>query len=237
MLAKMVLQFVIWMAMVGLPWNSSADESNHRELALVKQAIAATESVVLGKWGYTVTSVNDGKTRVEKFDPTEPKTNRWQLVLKNGKAPGSKDLRNYTEERLHRPSGAGPQGLGIQIDKSSLQVVSNDTARIICSFRLKADDDESRLMAANAKGTLVVSRMPLFVESLQVTNTGRISSSARLSIREFNTRVQFRPDPKRGDPLMVSHVTRVRGRLLLVKSLNVESAISYKDFRWMGDKL
>ena len=113
---------------------------------VVDRALAAAEAVRLDQWAFTVTRVLDGVTTIERHDPSGPKGSRWVLVERDGRAPTAADLRRYDEERRRRGNG-GPPGIRDLIEPGSLAIVSDEAGRVTCSFRMKADDDEDRLLA------------------------------------------------------------------------------------------
>ncbi len=200
---------------------------------VVDRALVAAEAVRLDRWAFTVTRVVDGVTTVERHDPSAPKDTRWVLVERNGRAPSEKERQRYVEERGRRGFGGAP-GLRDLIEPGSLAVVSDEGGRVICSFRMKADDEEDRLVADKVRGTLIVRKDPAAVERLEVVNTGTISKFGVLNLREFLVRVDYRMHPTRPEALPETVVSRIRGRALVVKSLDAEARETYSDFRWVG---
>ena len=200
---------------------------------IAEEAIRRADATKLDGWAFTVTTTEEGKKTVETHDPTAPKGQRWKLMLKAGKPPTDKQLKKYAEERRH--GGGKALKLGGLVDKSSLELAREDSERLTFRFRMKADDEEAKLMAGKIRGTLVVRRKEPTVESLEIANTEKISKTGVFSLSEFQTRIRFRPAPDRAESLIESITARVRGRALLVKSLDVDSETTFSEFRWVGD--
>ncbi len=204
-----------------------------RTIEVAEAAIRRADATKLDGWAFTVTTTEEGKKTVETHNPAAPKEQRWTLILKDGKPPTEKQLKKYAEER--RRAGGKAQKLGGLVDKSSLEFAAEDTERLTFHFQMKADDDEAKLMAGKIRGTLVVRRDGPNVESLEIANTEKISKAGVFSLSEFQTRIRFRPAPERPESLIESVTARVRGRALLVKSLDADTETTFSDFRWVGE--
>lgn len=210
--------------------ESPAPRSQTTEIA--EEAIHRADATKLDGWAFTVTTTEEGRKTVETHDPSAPKEQHWKLVLKADKPPTEKQLQKYAEER--RRAGGKEQKLSKLVDKSSLELASEEPERLTFRFRMKAEDEEAKLMAGKIRGTLVVRRAGPTVESLEIANTEKISKAGLFSLSEFQTRIRFRPAPGRAESLIESVTARVRGRALLVKSLDVDSETTFSEFRWVG---
>ena len=83
---------------------------------------------------YTHT-VNDGAKTIEKHDPSAPRGERWQLILKDDKAPTAKELAKYAAEQRRRGSRGGERSFRGAIDTSSLTILSNDARAYLLRVR------------------------------------------------------------------------------------------------------
>jgi hypothetical protein len=230
----MKFTLVICLMWLGMTFHVRAAESHDVTMNLVRAALAANESVKLSQWAYTISKVADGEQTVEKHNPSLPKDQRWQLVNKNGKTPTVEDMNDYAGQRRRRRGDDGQQRLRELIDQSTIKLLSNGYTHMTCSVRMKASDEDDKLMAEKMHGTLVIHKDPPYVESLELVNAGRISKFAVLNIKEFKTRLRFQLDPIRNAPLPETVYSRVRGRAILVKSMNADSQSKFSDFRWVG---
>lgn len=204
-------------------------------VALVKEALAATEKAEVSRWAYTMTSVVDGRKTVEKHDPSAPRGQRWELVSTDGKTPTEAERREYVKKRK-RDSGTSQFNLKELVDLTSVKVEKEDPDRMTCSLRMKADGDEGKLIAEKVRGQLVVRKQTPAIESFELANSERIGKRGVFSLSEFKIRMQFAFNPNVGEHLPVSFNMRVRGRALLVKSLNSDTEVTFSDFRKMPVK-
>src|SRR5689334_18123144 len=203
-------------------------------LATVRAAVARVDQVKLSDWAYIVATTNGSESKRESHDPARGPKQPWQLLLKNGKEPTEKERKKHADERRRHGAGLAGRKLSDLIDRHSLQFDSQDARQIRCAFRLKVSDEDTRFVIDKLRGTLTVNRATGLLESVDVANTERISKTGVLSLSELRIHAQYRPDPARGDPLLQSCWSRVRGRVLMVKSINSDSQIQYSDHRWVG---
>ncbi|MHB8426108.1 MAG: hypothetical protein ACYDB9_13360 [Gammaproteobacteria bacterium] len=75
---------------------------NANPTAGLKRAIMGMQLAPLSAWGYSRTTVLNGVTYVERFDPLAPKNERWSLISINGQPPTQKQREKYA-------SGDNPQ--------------------------------------------------------------------------------------------------------------------------------
>lgn len=209
-----------------------AESPAPRAVEVAEEAIRRADATKLDGWAFTVTTTEEGKKTVETHNPAAPNEQRWTLVLKDGKPPTEKELRKYAEER--RRARSKEQRLSSLVDKASLELEGEDAERLTFRFRMKSDGDDAKLLAGKIRGTLVVRRDGPNVESLEIANTEKISKAGVFSLSEFQTRIRFRPAPERPESLIESVTARVRGRALLVKSLDADTETTFSDFRWVG---
>lgn len=231
----MCIRSISWFSLVALvlcgfaPAGRAAEEAA-KPVALVKEALAAMEKSKVSRWAYTMTSVVDGNKTVEKHDPSAPRGQRWELISKDGKTPTDAERRDYAKKRK-RDSGTGQFNLKELVDLSSVKVEKEDPERMTCSIRMKADDDDGRIIAEKVQGQLVVRKQTPAIEALELSNNGRIGKRGVFSLSEFKIRMAFAFDANIGELLPASFSMRLRGRALLVKSLNSDTEVTFSDFR------
>jgi hypothetical protein len=218
----------------GAPAEQSAATTTNQALAIVQQAIARADQVKLPYWAYSITTIADGKKTIEHYDPSRERGKRWQLLLTESQEPSDKDRRKHGEERRRNGAGLANRKLGDFIDRSTLQIESHDAERIRCTFKFKATDESTRFVLDKLRGTLTVLREPAALEAVDVVNTGKISKPGVVSLNEIKINAKYQIHPERGDPLLHSCSSRIRGRILLVKSISSDLQITYADHRWIG---
>lgn len=72
--------------------------------------------------------------------------------------------------------------------------------------------------------------------SLEVANVERIGRFGMFRLSEFRTGLRYRRESAGGEPLIESVSTRVRGRALVVKSLDKDSETTHHDDRRVEEK-
>lgn len=221
------LLVVAW-CILGTP--ARAAEATTTPTDLVKEALAAMDKAKVNRWAYTMTTVVDGKTTVEKHDPSAPRSKRWELISKDGKTPTDAERRDYAKKRK-RESGMSQLNLKEFVDLSSVTIEKEDEDQMTCAVRLKTDSREIRTIVEKMKGQLVVRKTSPAIEAFEFINTERIGKRGVFSISELKVGMTYAFDPTAGELLPASFSMRLRGRALLVKSLNADTEVTFSDFR------
>lgn len=223
---------LVLLSLAGQPLHGAPQ--NDDSISVVSNAIAATDTIKLNRWAYTLTTQVDGTRTVEKYDPSQTTDRRWQLVIKEGKTPAAKDLAKYAEERRKRGGRSNTKNIRSLIDPSKILILSNDAARIYCRIELKKQDAGEGVEIPSISGTLTVLREPPQVERWDVASTAKFGKAGVFSISEMRFGMSFQQAPERAGVLPRSVSSRIRGRALIFKSLNVDSLATYSDFVWKG---
>ena len=115
-----------------------------------------------------------------------------------------------------------------------MKLISETGDRATYDFRMKPEDEDEKEFAAKIRGTLVVSKARPFVETMELASTGEISPMMSVKIKEFYTKMSFRHDVEHDAALPLAVQSRIRGRALLVKSLDADVMVTFGDYRFVG---
>jgi hypothetical protein len=220
---------VIALVAFGAGWAVAAGSPL---LDLASAALRRAEATNLDEWAFTVTTVAGSRKTIERHDPTAAAGQRWELLLKDGQVPSERQRRKHADGR--RWLGRSQKVLRSLVDPETLRVVGEDAARVTFDFGLKAENAEVRQMTAKVRGALVVRREDAALETLDLTATDRISKAGVWTISELSARLCLRRPADRPETLLESITVRIRGRALLVKSLDVDVVVTFSDYRWIG---
>lgn len=186
-------------------------------------------------WAFTQTTKARKDSLVERYDPTKPEFVRWTLVEKNGKAPTEKEAREYQEKHTRRSGEETAPDVTKQLDLSTAEQVSEDAERAVYRFHLKSggkDDTTAQYMTSlftfhKASGT---------IERVELGNTEPFSPMMAVKIQEARTVITYTL-PTADRPTLLDQITvRIRGRAMLVRSLDEDMTVSYSDYHYAGKK-
>lgn len=186
------------------------------------------------------TADGDGK-RVETFDPSLPEGHQWQLVSKNGRTPTASELSAYKKEKASgekrgRGKNGGKkeiEGLSSMVRPGSLRLVSETPAEATYEFRLPVEDgdERGREFVDALKGRLVISKSGPWVHVLEFENERPLKPITGVKIERIYTKMTFLA-PAAGLPGLLGEVRgTVRGRAMLVKSLDQDSVVTFSEYR------
>jgi hypothetical protein len=180
-------------------------------------------------WSYTLTSVGEGRSMVERCDATKPDFERWSLVEKDGRPPTPTEAREYAEGRTRRSRGGTAPKFVEQLDLTTVTKIGESAERITFQCRLKPGDDGDKV-AAFLRATIVVHRPTQTVETIELGSTGEFSPIFVVRIAEMKTRLTY-TSPTADRPTLPARVeTHVRGRAFLFKSLDEDMTVTFSDY-------
>jgi len=186
-------------------------------------------------WAFTQTTQARSDSLVEHYDPLKPEFIRWTLVQKNGKPPTEKEAREYQEKHTRRSGNDTAPDVTKQLDLSTAERVQDDTERSAYRFHLKAgdkDDTSAQYMTA----IFTFHKPDNAVEQVELGNTEPFSPMFGVKIQEARTVISYSL-PNADRPSLLDHITvKVRGRAMLVRSLDEDMSVMYSDYAYAGKK-
>lgn len=214
---------------------------------LVEKALETMERSDQEGYAFRMVKSEAGSSETAAFDPSKPEAHAWTLLLKDGKAPTAKQSEEFRKERAKREKQrtedgkkgkgskrGGDRDLRAMIDPGSLQLISDTAERVSYRFRMQIDDEDAKAFADAIRGTLVVSKAVPHVESLDLASTREIKAFTGVKLSEFHLTLTFFPPDAYGMSLPASIRSVVKGRAMLVKSIDQDLAVSFSDYARRG---
>ena len=180
-------------------------------------------------WSFTLTTEAEGKSRVERYDATQPDFDRWTLLKQDGRAPADDEQLDYKQKLTRRSRGGTAPVLTDQFDLSSAETLAASPDRATYRCRLKPGeqgDDTAKFLCV----TLVVHKPTHTVESLEIASTGEFKPTFGVTIAEMKTTLTFSLPGGETPSLPQKVSTRLRGRAFLFKSLDADMTAAYTDY-------
>ncbi len=184
-------------------------------------------------WAFTQVTAGEGKSLVERYDPSKSNPQHWTLVEKDGHAPSVTDLTKYREDHAHLNNGLTAPSVKDQIVPDSAELVSDDGTRATWRFRLQPggpDDSSAEHMAAS----FTLHRPTATIEQVELASIEPFSPVFLVKIKEARTTMRYTlPTPEQ--PTLLQKVTmRVRGRAMWFKSVDSDLTVDYRDYAPAG---
>lgn len=220
------MRFVSLLLLALLAWPAYAEP---HPLAL--RALETLDLPDLDSWSYTrATTSNDG-ARVERHHAGRPEGKRWELVSVDGKVPTPRQREEYQREKREQAEARKKKGKNDRdLDRNSIRLVSETDTRAVFSFLPAADSEREAKLMKQVRGTLVVDKTHAWAEEFRLESSGEIQPIPGVTVREFRLLMKFRRDEATGHILPVSMTSRVRGRAMLVKSLDQDRKTVFSEF-------
>ena len=176
---------------------------------------------------------------VERFDARATSGDGWTLVSVDGEAPSAKQQRLYaraTDERALRdnPCELELDGLG---KVGSYKLVEETPTHLIYAFTPATDDaedEEEAELLENLDGLLRINRSGPFVESIELRNSRPFSPVAALKVEQLELRTRIERIAPEGPFALVSHRSRLRGRMLF-KRFEEDESVTHRALRTNAD--
>lgn len=197
--------------------------------AYVREALSHFTSDSPKGWAYTLTTTKDGQTSVERYDPAQPVGAQWTLLQRDGRAPTPEESRRYTQYKTSTTQGSTRSATFEKgdIDFSTMKLVREDAERAEFESRFREGDDK---MLAHFIVKLTVAKHPAAIERFVLSLDAPFSPVIGVKMKELLVDMTFSPATAERPSLPLSSISRFRGRLLLVKSINEDLSITYSDY-------
>ena len=93
-----------WIGLAALLVCLSTTRAEEDYAALLQQAVAAIDWQFSESWAYTETAYKDGEIWIGRFDPRIEEDPGWTLLSVDGKAPTSRQQRDYLHDKEEHDS-------------------------------------------------------------------------------------------------------------------------------------
>ncbi|MHB0971676.1 MAG: hypothetical protein ACYC7A_20940 [Thermoanaerobaculia bacterium] len=218
-------------------------------LLLASSILAATPPIVTEalkamdnddrEWSFVQTTVDNGKTRVERFDPSRPIAEQWTLTLTEDRAPTPREQTEYREKRAkervkaeaRKKDPKRKEGENDLIREDSLVLLRENAEQVVYSFRPPPGDEDEDAFADHIKGTLTIGKSRPHAFTIEMKNDTPLKPMTGVRIDRFAMTMEFRPVTPRGPVLPFRFEASVRGKALLLKSLNQDTVTTFSEYR------
>ena len=221
---KRALQFLLFV--VTLPMTAAEPE-------IVRKALDAVDRDHREGWAYTMTVVEDGKRRVERFDPSGD-GEEWSLLRIEGLPPTKKDLEDYEEITERRRRNGDDDSVRDMIKPGTLRFVSEDQSHVTYAFDVAADNDRERKMMDHVTGTLQIRKEGPYVDRLDLASDEAFKPMTGVKIDSFSmtiTYVVVADGPVAPRQMM----TKVKGKAFLIKTIDSDVRLTFSDYEFVGE--
>jgi hypothetical protein len=203
--------------------------------ALMREALEHFQIEGPKYWAFVQTTRAEGRSRVERFDPSQPELLRWSLVSEDGKTPSPAAADDYKQGKVRRSSSWNAPRLEKQIDPATCEIVESGAERLRCRFHLRQDDSSDN--AAAHMAVVFSLHVPTrSIESVEIANTEPFSPSFGISIRSSRTVLRYSL-PKGDVPSLLLHASlHIEGRAFWIKAISQTMEIVWSDHRFTGKK-
>ncbi len=186
-------------------------------------------------WGFTQTTATEKEKLVERYDPSKPDAVRWTLLEKDGHSPTDGERAEYTDKLSRRGGGDTAPDVTQQLDRATAVKVSDDAQKSAYRFKLKPggkDDGSAIYMTA----TFTYDKATRTFEKVELGNTEPFAPMFAVKINEARTVIYYQL-PTADHPTLLDHITvKVRGRALLIRSLDEDMTVAYSDYKYVGQR-
>jgi len=221
----------------AIVWGTAVPATPVEMPRLVEDAFKMMESVSLDGWAYTETTDTNGVITIERFDPSLPENRQWTLIEKDGRAPSSEDLAAYADDRTGEGGNHEGDDLREMVDPEGLELIEETSTYAVYRFRPQADDedeDDAKIMKHVTGRLKIVKSLP-YVESLEIRNSKPFSAALLVKMKEFLTRLTYRPIDDQGHVFPHTVEVKIRGRVLVFKKLREDVSVTYSDYTYLGE--
>ncbi len=188
-------------------------------------------------WAYTIETIRDSRSLLERFDPSRPAGHQWSLLRNAGQEPTDKDRERYASSRPTADAG-GPKAnfQKEDIEPGSLQLVREDTERaeFVGSFRSAAS--ESDKMLAHLRVRLTVHKTPAYVERYVLELTEPYWPVLGVKMNALTVTATFAAPREHAPSLPQTLKSEFSGRILLVPTTE-KIEVKYSDFQRAAPEL
>ena len=210
--------------------------------ALFEQAIESIAWDFKADWAFTETeSGNDGDF-VGRYDPRNPRGERWTLVSIDGREPTPEEAQRYAERKRSEDDGDEHENDGDvdgMVEPGSLELVEETGDYWLLRFvpTDDSDDDEmGRKVLERMDGTVKIVKDGHYLEYLDIRNTRPIRPQAGVKMKKFLTRITFGPAVDGGPIVMKSMDVAIKLSAFLLIRVDETESVRFSDFEYAGSE-
>jgi hypothetical protein len=187
-------------------------------------------------WAYTQTTqafdrkgAPDGGPTVERYDPSQPPAQQWQLIQWQGQDPGERDLRRWEKRKLKEQRRREEKTLGEVMDFDRATVREETEEAVVFAIPLQPGASK-RLPAEKFMVQMTVDRAREVVTGFSLETTGSFRAMGVAKIDTIEVRADFRTVDERYAPQPHAIQARGAGRVLFFR-VGGAAEIAWSDFK------
>ena len=211
--------------------------------ALFERAIESIAWDFKGDWAFTETESGSDGDFVGRYDPRNPRDERWTLVTIDGREPTPDEARRYAERKRSEDDGDEHESDGdvdAMVEPGSLELVEETGDYWLLRFvpTDDSDDDEmGRKVLERMDGTVKIVKDGHYLEYLDIRNTRPIRPQAGVKMKKFLTRITFGPAVDGGPIVMKSMDVAIKLSAFLLIRVDETESVRFSDFEYAGSEV
>ena len=204
------------------------------EPVIVARALDSADRDSRKDWAYTMTVVEDGKERIELFDPSREVGHEWTLVQVEGQKPTNGEIEDYQKKKERQRKNDDESSLRDMIREGTLRLVQESDQRAVYSFEVKGKDEKEQKMMDHVAAELHIDKSGPWVERLEMKSAEEFKPMVGVKIDSFAMTIAYIPLGN-GSVAPGRILTKVHGKAFLVKTIDSDVRITFRDYRYVGD--
>ena len=178
------------------------------------------------QFSFTQTLVSRDETKVSSFNPVA--TPKWQLILIDGKPPSDKEQAKYEKQQAKEAQRREGDTFGDLIKADSIAITSIDSQNVMVSFipYLKHMADKAEQFM---RGEAIFNGADKRLQQVRIYSVEPFSPGLAVQIDAMTMTFEFAE--QQGQTLPSTYLFAFQGKLAAVKKIDVESTISYSEYR------
>jgi len=210
--------------------------------ALFERAIESIAWDFAAEWAFTETESGSDGDFVGRYDPRNPRDERWTLVTIDGREPTPDEARRYAERKRSEDDGDEHESDGdvdAMVEPGSLELVEETGDYWLLRFvpTDDSDDDEmGRKVLERMDGTVKIVKDGHYLEYLDIRNTRPIRPQAGVKMKKFLTRITFGPAVDGGPIVMKSMDVAIKLSAFLLIRVDETESVRFSDFEYAGSE-
>lgn len=197
---------------------------------LAVQALNTLDAFEEDAWSYTRSTKGKNGSRVERHDATRPVAERWTLIRIEGRVPTAREQEKFRKEKAEALQRRRKGDDDNDVDRDSIQLVSETPQRATFRFRTKASGAVESKVARQITGTLVVNKAGGWAEQFELRSSGEVAPVPGVKLSAFRLTMTFQRHAGTSAIVPEAIELSMRGRAFLVKSLDEDRSTRYSDF-------
>lgn len=196
--------------------------------AYLHSAIAGFVPEVPAKWSYSISTIQDGRQTTERFDPSKPPTEQWQLLQMSGHNPTPDETSKYFRYKASQIPGAIKATFHKDdIEPGSLKLVRENAEHAVFTCKFREVSTEGDKMLGHLGLLLTVNKRLGFVERYRMTLDAAYSPVFSVKMNELIVTMDFTPPDETHPSLPSRSSSHFAGRIFLIPT---QENITYRYF-------